>query len=223
MDSSLFDIDSAALRKTLEQHRANGVRIPCGDGIIITESVTIGAGAVILPGCILCGVTAIGADCVIGPNSVLTDTTVGEGVTLNNVHSEGASVGDGCTIGPWVRLRPGTELGNSLRIGNFVELKNAQIGDKTCIAHLSYLGDCTFGERINVGCGLAVANYDGQKKHRTTVGDDVFIGCHNTLVSPVNVGAGAYTAAGSVVTDDVPAGGFTIARSRQLNKEPRKK
>jgi len=223
MDSALFDIDPATLRNTLEQHRANGVRIPCSDGIIITEDVTIGAGAVILPGCILSGATAIGTDCVIGPNSVLSDTIVGGGVTLNNVHSEDASVGDGCTIGPWVRLRPGTELGCGLRIGNFVELKNAQIGSNTCIAHLSYLGDCTFGEHVNVGCGLAVANYDGQKKHRTTVGDDVFLGCHNVLVSPVNVGAGAYTAAGSVITDDVPAGGFTIARSRQINKEPRKK
>ena len=218
MDPSILAIDNATRVYVLRKHRDGGVRIPNPDSLIITKSVAIGAGTVILPGTILCGETTIGANCVIGPNSFLCDTAVGDNTALNNVHSEDVTIGAGCEIGPWVRLRPGTALGDGLRIGNFVELKNARVGDETKIAHLSYIGDAAFGKRVNVGCGLAVANYDGEKKHRTVVEDDAFIGCHNALVSPVRVGAGAYTAAGSVITEDVPAGGFTIARARQVNK-----
>ena len=202
----------------IDRHLAAGVSIPCADGVIIGGGVTIGAGTLLYPGTILED-TYIGADCVIGPNTMLRHCTVGDNVTLNNVQGEQAEIGAGCEIGPWVRLRPGTKLGASLRIGNFVEIKNSEIGDGTKIAHLSYIGDATFGQDINVGCGLAVANYDGKKKHRTTVGDGAFIGCHNSLVSPVNIGAGVYTAAGSTITEDVPDGGFAIARARQVNKE----
>ena len=223
MHPSVLSIDEAARASLLRKHRKGGVRIPCTDGLIITETVALGEGTVILPGTILCGETVIGRDCVIGPNSFLCDTVVGDGTTLNNVHSESAVIGAGCEIGPWVRLRPGTRLGDGLRIGNFVELKNARVGDETKIAHLSYIGDADFGKRVNVGCGLAVANYDGKKKHRTVVGDDAFLGCHNALVAPVHVGAGAYTAAGSVITEDIPDGGFSIARARQINKEARGK
>jgi len=222
MDPSLFDVDSATRLFLLQKHKQNGVRFPNATGVILTETVRIGEGAVILPGCILCGETTIGANCIIGPNSMLCDTTVGGHTALNNVHSEGAVVGGHCEIGPWVRLRPGTVLGDGLRVGNFVEIKNSRLGDKTSVAHLSYIGDATIGERVNVGCGLAVANYDGQKKHRAVVENDAFIGCHNVLVSPVRVGAGAYTAAGSVITEDVPEEGLAIARARQVNKEDKK-
>jgi bifunctional UDP-N-acetylglucosamine pyrophosphorylase/glucosamine-1-phosphate N-acetyltransferase len=187
--------------------------------VVVTEGVAIGSGTVILPGSVLCGATVVGRDCVIGPNTVLSDTVAGDCCQLNNVQSERAALGDNCELGPWVRLRPGTLLGNGLRIGNFVELKNAEIGDGTKVAHLSYIGDATFGKSVNVGCGLAVANYDGKQKHRARVGDNAFLGCHNSLVAPVEVGAGAYTAAGSVITRDVPPGGFAIARAKQVNKE----
>ncbi|MDR0530584.1 MAG: UDP-N-acetylglucosamine diphosphorylase [Oscillospiraceae bacterium] len=221
MDASQFAMEEKDRAAALAALRAAGVRIPCADGVVVTGGVQVGAGTLILPGSILCGNTVIGEHCVIGPNSVLCDTTVGSRAVLNNVQSEGAEIGADCEIGPWVRLRPGTKLGQRLRIGNFVELKNANIGDATKIAHLSYIGDADFGKAINVGCGLAVANYDGKQKHRAQVGDGAFIGCHNSLVAPVSVGPGAYTAAGSVITEDVPAGGFAVARARQVNKEGR--
>ncbi len=222
-DSALQALTDETRVELIAFHRQNGVSIPCADGVIITESARIAAGVIILPGCVLSGATEIAAGCTIGPNSVLEDTVVGTNTVLNNVHAQQSAIGADCEIGPWVRLRPGTKLGNGLRIGNFVEIKNSEIGDRTKIAHLSYIGDAQFGQDINVGCGLAVANYDGKTKFRTAVGDGAFIGCHNSLVAPVTLGAGAYTAAGSVITEDVPAEGFAIARARQTNKPAGKK
>ncbi|MDR2525128.1 MAG: UDP-N-acetylglucosamine diphosphorylase [Oscillospiraceae bacterium] len=219
--SSIAAITAAERAEIIERHRAAGVRIPCADGVIIAPSVEIEADTLLLPGTILLGETRIGRGCVIGPNSILHSCTLGDGCQLEHVQGEQASLGADCALGPYVRLRPGTVLGAGLRIGNFVEIKNASIGDGTKIAHLSYIGDADFGANINVGCGLAVANYDGRQKHRTTVGDSAFIGCHNALVAPVSVGAGAYTAAGSVITQDVPEDGFAIARARQVNKDKR--
>jgi len=218
----LMTLTDEARREIIARHKARGVAVPCADGMVIAPEVDIAPGAVILPGTILLGKTSIGAGCAVGPNSLLEDTTVGENTALNSVQAQSAEIGPGCEIGPWVRLRPGTKLGANLRIGNFVEIKNSAIGDGTKIAHLSYVGDADFGRDINVGCGLAVANYDGAAKHRTAVGDGAFIGCHNSLVAPVELGAGAYTAAGSVITEHVPEGGFAIARSRQINKEKKK-
>jgi len=203
----------------IDRHVENGVIIPCADGIIIGEDVTIGAGTLVYPGTILPGQVTIGQDCIVGPNSILHNCTVGDRVTLNNVQAEDSEIGDNCKIGPWVRLRPGTKIGAGVRIGNFVELKNAQLGEGTKVAHLSYIGDATLGQNVNVGCGLAVANYDGKSKHYSTIDDDAFIGCNNIIVSPVHVGKNAYTAAGSVITEDVPAGKLAIARARQVNKE----
>jgi len=202
--SGLLSLAGEARREILARCKAKGVAIPCEDGVIIGPDVTVAPGAVILPGTVLLG-----------------KTSVGEGAVLNNVQAEDCEIGPGCQIGPWVHLRPGTVLGANLRIGNFVEIKNSEIGDGTKISHLSYIGDAAFGENVNVGCGLAVANYAGQKgvKHRTTVGDGAFIGCNNSLVAPVELGPGAYTAAGSVITEDVPADTLAIARARQVNKE----
>ena len=214
----LLALDSAARLGILEAHRARGVKIPCGDGVVIAAGVEIGAGTLIWPGTILRGGTVIGARCVIGPGSLLADTAVGDGSTLNNVQAQGASIGPGCEIGPWVRLRPGAVLGAGLRVGNYVEIKNSAVGDGSKIAHLSYIGDARLGRRVNVGCGVAVANYDGRDKHETVVGDGAFIGCNNSLVAPVALGPGAYTGAGSVITEDVPEGCLAIARARQVNK-----
>jgi len=216
--AELLSLTDEARRETIARHRARGVAIPCADGVVIAPGVAIAPGACVLPGTILLGRTSVGAGCAIGPNSLLEDTRVGENAALNCVQAQGAEIGPGCEIGPWVRLRPGTKLGAGLRVGNFVEIKNSEIGDGTKIAHLSYIGDADFGRNVNVGCGLAVANYDGRAKHRTAVGDGAFLGCHNSLVAPVELGAGAYTAAGSVITEDVPEGGFAIARARQVNK-----
>jgi len=204
--SGLLTLTDEARREIIARHRARGVAIPCADGVIIAEGVTIAPGACILPGTVLLG-----------------NTSVGAGAVLNNVQAEDSEIGPGCELGPWVRLRPGTKVGASVRVGNFVEIKNSEIGDGTKISHLSYIGDATFGKDVNVGCGLAVANYGGTPgiKHRTTVGDGAFIGCNNSLVAPVALGAGAYTAAGSTITEDVPEGGFAIARARQVNKKGR--
>ena len=187
----------------IDRHIAAGVEIPCVDGVIICEDTTIGTGTLVYPG------------------TMLLRCRVGEGVTLNNVQAEESEIGDGCTVGPWVHLRAGTRLGRGLRVGNFVEMKNASLGDGTKVSHLSYIGDATIGENVNVGCGVALANYGGVKgvKHHTTIGDNAFIGCNNSIVAPVTIGPGAYTAAGSVITEDVPANTLAIARARQVNKE----
>jgi len=190
----------------IARHIAAGVEIPCADGIIIDEHSTIGAGSIVYPG------------------TMLRNCTVGSGVTLNYVQAQDCTIGDGCTLGPWVHLRPGTVLGEDVRVGNFVEIKNTQVGTGTKISHLSYLGDATVGKRVNVGCGLAVANYGGQKgvKHRTVIGDGAFIGCNNAIVAPVTIGENAYTAAGSTITEDVPADTLAIARARQSMKHRKK-
>jgi len=188
----------------IDRHIAAGVQIPCADGVIICED------------------TVIGADTTIYPGTMLFNCHVGERVTLNNVQAEDCEIGDDCKIGPWVHLRPGTKLGRALRVGNFVEIKNASIGDGTKVSHLSYIGDATLGKNINVGCGLAVANYDGKSKHRSVIEDGAFIGCNNSIVAPVHIGRNAYTAAGSVITEDVPENTLAIARSRQVNKERKK-
>jgi len=187
----------------INRHIAAGVEIPCADGVIICEHTIIGPGTFIYP------------------NTMLRGCCVGARVTLNNVQAEDSEIGDDCKVGPWVHLRAGTKLGQGLRVGNFVEIKNAEIGDGTKVSHLSYIGDATFGENVNVGCGLSVANYGGVKgvKHHTTIGDGAFIGCNNSIVAPVTIGPGAYTAAGSVITEDVPKGMLAIARARQVNKE----
>ena len=217
--TELTSLDDSARLQILDRHRALGVRIPCGDGVFVGPGARIGAGTLLLPGTMLLGSCAVGKNCVLGPNTALQGVLVGDNCELNSVQGEDAAIGDDCKIGPYVRLRPGTKLGRGLRVGNFVEIKNAEIGDGSKIAHLSYIGDATFGRKVNAGCGLAVANYDGKLKYRTVVGDNAFLGCHNALVAPVTVGEGAYTAAGSVITDDVPPGALAIARARQVNKE----
>ena len=128
-------------------------------------------------------------------------------------------VGENTTVGPFAYLRPDTKVGNHCRIGDFVELKNSTIGDGTKVSHLTYVGDSDVGERVNFGCGTVTVNYDGAKKYRTTIGNDVFVGCNSNLVAPVTLSDGAYTAAGSTITDDVPESTLAIARARQVNKD----
>ncbi|MDR1465824.1 MAG: hypothetical protein LBJ11_11085 [Oscillospiraceae bacterium] len=215
---SLWRCNEWVRRVILQRHMEAGVGIPCTDGVIVGREVQIGSDTLLLPGTILRGKTVLGRGCTVGPQTMLTDTVVGDHCTLYAVQGEGANVGDGTQLGPYVRLRPGAQLGRDIRVGNFVEIKNSTVGDRTKIAHLSYVGDAHFGRDVNVGCGLAVANYDGQQKHRTTVGDGAFLGCHNSLVAPIHIGPGAYTAAGSTLTQDVPAGALAFGRARQVNK-----
>lgn len=208
----------AAYAATLEKHLAAGVEFYVTDGILIDESVKIAPGAVILPGTILRGATKIGANSVIGPNALLENVTVGEHVKFNASQGYNSVIDDGANIGPFVHIRPDSHICKNVHIGDFVEVKNSTVGEGTSVSHLTYVGDSDVGKYCNFGCGVVTVNYDGAAKHRNTIGDYAFIGCNTNLVAPVTVGDGAYTAAGSTITEDVPAGALGIARARQQNK-----
>ncbi len=181
----------------------------------IAPDAQIAAGAVILPGCIIRAGCTIGANAVIGPNTLLEQATIGEGTTVNHSQVYQSTVGDRVTVGPFAYIRPDCTVGNGCRIGDFVELKKSTIGNGTKVSHLTYIGDAVVGERVNFGCGTVVVNYDGYHKYQTIIGDDCFIGCNTNLVSPVTLGDRAFTAAGTTVTKDVPAGALAVARSKQ--------
>ena len=196
-----------------------GVRFLAPDQCCIGPRVQVGAGTVVLPGTILRGETVIGRNCEIGPNTMIRDCTVGDNVTVNASQLNESRVDDGVKIGPFAYIRPNCHVGENVKVGDFVELKNSTIGAGTKISHLTYVGDSDVGERVNFGCGTVTVNYDGFTKFRTTIGDDAFIGCNTNLVAPVKVGDGAYTAAGSTITDDVPGDSLAIARTRQTVKK----
>ena len=185
----------------------------------IDATVKIGPDTTIHPFTLLSGVTDIGEECEIGPGARISDSRLGNSVSVRDSHVTASEVGDECRIGPFANLRPGTVLGRKVKIGDFVETKNATLGDGVSAGHLSYLGDAEIGPRTNIGAGTITCNYDGVDKHRTVIGADAFIGTHSTLVAPVTLGEGAWTAAGSAITENVPAGALGIGRARQVNKE----
>jgi len=172
----------------------------------IEASVEVGQDTVIYPNTHLQGVTAIGRNCRIGPNTIIRDSTVGSGCVIEASVVEGATVEDDVDVGPFARLRKGTHLAKGVHVGNFGEIKNSYLGPGTKMGHFSYLGDATLGAKVNVGAGTITCNYDGERKHPTVIEDDVFIGSDTMLVAPVKVGKGAKTGAGAVVTRDVPPG-----------------
>jgi bifunctional UDP-N-acetylglucosamine pyrophosphorylase/glucosamine-1-phosphate N-acetyltransferase len=167
----------------------------------------------------LLGSTSVGAGAIIGPDSTLIDTVVGEGAVVLRTHSIGAQIGPDATVGPFSFLRPGTRLGRKAKVGGFVETKNAELGDGAKVPHLSYVGDATIGAKANVGAGTIFANYDGVNKHHTTVGEAAFVGSDTVLIAPVEVGPGAYVAAGSAISGAVPAGALGVTRAPQRNVE----
>ncbi len=216
--AQLYELNEIARKATLVKLMKSGVSIPCIDGIIIDPDTEIGIDTQILPGTIIKN-SCIGEGCVIGPNSFLEDAEIESNVVLNNTQVYSSKVEQGTHIGPFVRIRPDCVVGKDVKIGNFVELKNANVGDETSIAHLSYIGDADFGKNVNVGCGCATVNYNGTDKNRTVVGDHAFLGCSTYLVAPVEVGENAYTAAGSVITENVPSDALAVARARQVIKK----
>ena len=195
-----------------------GVRILDPNTCYVGPRVKVGKDTVILPGTILRGETVIGTGCELGPNAMVRDCTVGDNVVVNASQINESTVDAGTKIGPFAYIRPNCHVGANVKVGDFVELKNSTIGDGTKISHLTYVGDTDAGSRINFGCGTVTVNYDGTAKFRTTIGDGAFIGCNTNLVAPVKIGEGAYTAAGSTITDDVPADSLAIARSSQTIK-----
>ena len=213
--AGLAQLNAVARDVILRRHYANGVNIPISDGVMIGPDVEIGCDTTVLPGTILCGKTKIGESCTVGPNSRIIDCEIGSGCNIDSSRLEQSRVGNGVRIGPFAQLRPNSNIADNVKIGNFVEIKNSTVGEKTSFAHLTYIGDSDFGARINVGCGVVTVNYDGKGKYRTTVGDDAFIGCNSNLIAPVTVENGAYVAATTTVTENVPADAMTIGRVRQ--------
>ena len=197
----------------------HGVRILDPQNVYIDPTVTVGAGTVLLPGTILRGETTIGANCEIGPNTMIRDCTLGDGCVANASQLNEAVFGANVNIGPFAYVRPGTQVADNCKVGDFVEVKNSVLGEGTKLPHLIYVGDSDVGAHCNFGCGSITCNYDGNKKYRTTVGDNVFIGCNTNLVAPVTVEDGAFTAAGSTITDTVPADALAVARTRQELRE----
>jgi bifunctional UDP-N-acetylglucosamine pyrophosphorylase/glucosamine-1-phosphate N-acetyltransferase len=185
----------------------------------VDVTVTIGQDAEIGPHTQLEGSTAIGEGARVGPGCLLSNTTVGAGAVLLNAVCRDSAVGPGVTIGPFAYLRPGVSIDADAHIGTYVELKKSHVGAGAKVPHLTYVGDATIGAGANIGAGTIFANYDGAHKHRTEVGENAFIGSNTVLVAPVSVGDGAYTAAGSAIGDDVPAGDLGIARGRQHNSD----
>jgi len=208
----------SAIQAKREQLLEQGVILMDPGAVYVEPQVTVGEGTVLLPGTILRGNTVVGRDCEIGPNTMLTDCTVEDGVRINTAQCEQSTIRARCQIGPYTHIRPHCDVGEDSKIGAFVQLKNCNLGKGTKMAHLTYVGDADVGEGCNFGCGTVTCNYDGVAKFRTTIGSGCFIGCNTNLVAPVELGDGCYTAAGSTITEDVEAGSLVVARSRQVEK-----
>lgn len=217
-------VDLAELSRVLRDRKNNalllgGVTLEDPASTFVDADVTVGADTVIGPGVLLEGSTSIGERCRIHAGCRLTDTHVGDGVTiLDHCVLTDARVDGGARIGPFAHLRPASEVGQGAHVGNFVELKKTSLGRGSKANHLAYLGDATIGAGVNVGAGTITCNYDGVKKHPTIIEDGAFIGSDSQLIAPVRIGAGAYVAAGSSITKDVPADSLAVSRVRQENK-----
>ena len=217
--AAVLTLNAAARTIIFKKLCAEGVEFVCLDGIIIEPSVKIGAGTKILPGTIIKGKTEIGENCVIGPNSFIEDSKIGDGAEVNSTQIRSSVLEKDVKIGPWSQVRPGCVIHEGCKIGDYVEIKNSEVGARTAVAHLTYIGDADVGEAVNFGCGCCIANYDGQHKHRTKIGNHAFLGCNTNLVAPVELEDFAYTAAGTTVTKDVPEYALAVGRARQENVE----
>ncbi|MGV2327653.1 bifunctional UDP-N-acetylglucosamine diphosphorylase/glucosamine-1-phosphate N-acetyltransferase GlmU [Bacillus velezensis] len=202
-----------------KRHMQNGVTLIDPMNTYISPDARIGQDTVIYPGTVLKGQAEIGDECVIGPHTEIENSSIGSRTVIKQSVVNRSKVGNDVNIGPFAHIRPDSAIGNEVKIGNFVEIKKTQFGDRSKASHLSYIGDAEVGTDVNLGCGSITVNYDGKKKYLTKIEDGAFIGCNSNLVAPVTVGEGAYVAAGSTVTEDVPGEALAIARARQVNKE----
>ncbi|MER5733100.1 bifunctional UDP-N-acetylglucosamine diphosphorylase/glucosamine-1-phosphate N-acetyltransferase GlmU [Streptomyces sp. NPDC002138] len=205
--------------RLLERAMLAGVTVVDPGSTFVDVSVTFGQDAIVHPGTQLLGATHIAENAEVGPNTRLKNTRVGAGARVDNTVADTAVIGAKATVGPFAYLRPGTDLGAKSKAGTYVEMKNATIGEGTKVPHLSYVGDATIGEYTNIGAASVFVNYDGEHKHHTVVGSHCKTGSDNMFVAPVTIGDGAYTAAGSVITKDVPPGALAVARGQQRNIE----
>ncbi len=217
--AEMMHLDAALRLATARRLMAAGVTIFRPESCVIDAAVEVAPDTVIEPFVQLLGSTRIGAECRIRSYSVLQNSTLADNVLVRQgCILDGAHVGDGAILGPYAHLRPGSDIGEAAHLGNFVETKNVKLGKGSKANHLSYLGDAVIGERVNIGAGAITCNYDGAKKHTTTIGDGVFIGSDSTLIAPIRIESGAYVAAGSSITTDVPSDALAIGRSRQVIK-----
>src|SRR5918999_6346368 len=217
--SQLARAEEILRRRILDAHMRDGVTVRDPVSTHIEASVQIGRDTVILPGTFLRGNTRIGSDCMIGPSADLLDTVVADGASVEHSVGRGAQVGEGASVGPYAFLRPGTVLGPEVKVGAYCEVKNTRVGRGSKVPHLSYVGDAEIGEDANLGAGTITANYDGQNKNRTTIGDGAFTGINTNLIAPVTIGEDAYTGAGSVVSKDVPPGKLAVGWPARAIKE----
>lgn len=204
--------------RILREHMLNGVTIEDPSATYIDADVRIGRDTLIRPMTFLHGATVIGEECEIGPSVRISDSVLGDRISVQSAVLAGSEVGADTRIGPFAQLRPGCRVGRKVKIGNFVELKNAEVEDGASMGHLAYIGDAFVGEKTNIGAGTITCNYDGKRKHHTRIGRQTFIGSHSTLIAPVEIGDGALVAAGAVVTQDVPADALAVGRVRPTIK-----
>lgn len=210
---------AAALEAKRKALFESGVVMMDPSAVYVEEQVSVGAGTVLLPGTILRGKTVVGKNCTIGPNAMLTDCTVGDDVVINASQCEDSTIEDRCELGPYTHVRPHCVVGAESKLGAFVQIKNSNLGRGTKMAHLTYVGDSDVGDDCNFGCGVITCNYDGFVKSRTEIGSRVFIGCNTNFVPPVTVGDGAFIAAATTVTEDIPGDALSIGRARQQNRD----
>lgn len=208
----LLEFNNYARMNVIEKHLLNGVEFVCTDGIIIERDVEIGQGTQILPGTILRRGTKIGKNCVIGPNSSAENCTIGDNVTFNTAQAVDSIIESNVNVGPFVHIRPDSVIKEGAKVGDFVELKNSVIGEETAIAHLAYIGDSDIGKKSNIGAGTVTVNFDGISKSRCSIGDHSFVGSNCSLIAPLKLGKGVYTAAGTTVTRDIPDYALAIDR-----------
>lgn len=215
----LWNAEQIKRSEFIKYWMSEGVRFELAQSIHIEIDVKIGPGAFIGTGVHLLGKTEIGEECFVGAFSIVENSKIGDGTTIHS-HSviQDSVIGKNVHVGPFARLRHNVQVGNNVEVGNFVEIKNTQIGEGTKTKHLSYIGDAVIGESVNIGAGTITCNYDGVNKYKTEIEDEAFIGSNNTLIAPLKIGKGAYTAGGSTISQDVPSGSLGIGRSRQENK-----
>ncbi|MFC0190371.1 bifunctional UDP-N-acetylglucosamine diphosphorylase/glucosamine-1-phosphate N-acetyltransferase GlmU [Fictibacillus aquaticus] len=216
---ALSQAEKIMKRRINEKHMRNGVTLIDPENTYISADAEIGNDTVIYPGTVILGAAKIGSENIIGPSSEIKDSTIGDQNVIKQSVVHDSEVGSFTNIGPFAHIRPSSQLENNVKIGNFVEVKKSVMAEGSKASHLSYIGDAEIGKNVNLGCGSITVNYDGKNKSLTKVGDGAFIGCNSNLVAPVTVGAGAYVAAGSTITEDVPSDALSIARSRQTTKE----
>ncbi|MCM3703866.1 bifunctional UDP-N-acetylglucosamine diphosphorylase/glucosamine-1-phosphate N-acetyltransferase GlmU [Paenibacillus macerans] len=215
---ALAEAEAVMRERIVRLHMLGGVTVIDPASTYIGADVTIGSDTVIYPGTVLSGRTVIGEDCVIGPASQIEDSVIYDGAKVKHSVLSQAEVGKETAVGPFAYLRPGAKLGANVKVGDFVEIKNATLDDGAKVSHLSYIGDAKVGKNVNIGCGAITVNYDGYNKSITEIEDEAFIGSNVNLIAPVKVGKGAYVVAGSTITHSVPEGDLAIARQRQENK-----